>query len=48
MHDHNIKRLLPTGVTKFLDLAINNESKEVSALIQQALPGVQYTGLKDL
>lgn len=48
MHDHNIKRLLPTGVTNVLDLAIDDESKEVSALIQQALPGVQYTGSKDL
>ncbi|KAH7077443.1 putative lovastatin nonaketide synthase [Paraphoma chrysanthemicola] len=48
MHDHNIKRLLPTGVTHLLDLAIDEESKEVSALIQQALSGVQYTGSKDL
>jgi hybrid polyketide synthase/nonribosomal peptide synthetase ACE1 len=48
MHDHNIQRLLPTGLTNFLDLAIDDESKEVSALIQQALPGVQYTGSKDL
>ncbi|THC88618.1 hypothetical protein EYZ11_011935 [Aspergillus tanneri] len=47
MHGHNIKRLLPTGVTDILDLATDDESKEVSALIQQALPGVQYTGSKD-
>jgi hybrid polyketide synthase/nonribosomal peptide synthetase ACE1 len=31
-----------------LDLATDDESKEVSALIQQALPRVQYTGSKDL
>lgn len=48
MHGHNIKRLLPTGVTNFLDLATDDESKEVSALIQRALPGVQYTGSKDI
>ncbi|GLI77277.1 putative Hybrid PKS-NRPS biosynthetic cluster [Penicillium ochrochloron] len=48
MHGHNIKHLLPTGVTNLLDLATDDESKEVSALIQQALPRVQYTGSKDL
>ncbi|KFY29675.1 hypothetical protein V494_08556 [Pseudogymnoascus sp. VKM F-4513 (FW-928)] len=48
IHGHNIKRILPIGVTHFLDLATDDESKEVSALIQQALPNVQYTGAKDL